>query len=101
MTATITTTAVTRIRTWVVAATTRSTNHYTITAITAELTFEGTKTHYKNNCSHDPIVTRYTTLRHLTCICADRHISSCIVTFGIDAISKLNKIAWRNNGNIF
>ena len=26
--------AVTRIRTWVVAATTRSTNHYTITAIT-------------------------------------------------------------------
>ena len=29
-------TAVTRIRTWVVAATTRSTNHYTITAITAE-----------------------------------------------------------------
>ena len=37
MTATFTTTAVTRIRTWVVAATTRSTNHYTITAITAEL----------------------------------------------------------------
>ena len=29
--------AVTRIRTWVVAATTRSTNHYTITAITTEL----------------------------------------------------------------
>ena len=29
--------AVTRIRTWVVAATTRSTNHYTITAIRAEL----------------------------------------------------------------
>ena len=31
--------AVTRIRTWVVAATTRSTNHYTITAITAELLY--------------------------------------------------------------
>ena len=29
----ITATAVTRIRTWVVAATTRSTNHYTITAM--------------------------------------------------------------------
>ena len=37
MTSTLTTFAVTRIRTWVVAATTRSTNHYTITAITAEL----------------------------------------------------------------
>ena len=38
MTATFTdVSAVTRIRTWVVAATTRSTNHYTITAITAEL----------------------------------------------------------------
>ena len=33
--------AVTRIRTWVVAATTRSTNHYTITAIAAELTVDG------------------------------------------------------------
>ena len=36
MTTTLTTFAVTRIRTWVVAATTRRTNHYTITAITAE-----------------------------------------------------------------
>ncbi|KAH3849039.1 hypothetical protein DPMN_091425 [Dreissena polymorpha] len=36
-TATVTDFAVTRIRTWVVAATTRSTNHYTITAMRAEL----------------------------------------------------------------
>ena len=36
-TATVTDHAVTRIRTWVVAATTRSTNHYTITAKRTEL----------------------------------------------------------------
>ena len=36
-TAIVSTDAVTRIRTWVVAATTRSTNHYTITAKPAEL----------------------------------------------------------------
>ncbi|KAH3818013.1 hypothetical protein DPMN_119598 [Dreissena polymorpha] len=39
-TATVTDCAVTRIRTWVVAATTRSTNHYTITAERAELSAE-------------------------------------------------------------
>ena len=37
--------AVTRIRTWVVAATTRSTNHYTITAKYTELTCQ-----YSNQC---------------------------------------------------
>ena len=37
MTAIVSVDAVTRIRTWVVAATTRSTNHYTITAKLAEL----------------------------------------------------------------
>ena len=66
MTATITTIAVTRIRTWVVAATTRSTNHYTITAITAELyvseeynQFKHNKIHHHAGCCRYRVINMY------------------------------------------